>query len=132
MPGIKLPEMNMVCITGRATRDAEVRGTGGKVMALSVSVNRRYLDKTSNEWKDDCTFVNCVGFGKSVEKADRISKGTPVMIEGRLATSDWETNTGEKRSQMQVVIERVQILESRDRAESQNSQTAQSEEAPPF
>ncbi len=113
---IKLPEQNQVIIAGRLTRDANVAFTqkGQAVCRFDVAVNRRYLDQTNNEWKDDTVFVPVVVWGAPAERAkDRLKKGTPVYVEGRLTSNEYtDKNTGQTRKLLQITSRRLQILES--------------------
>lgn len=113
---IKLPEQNIVLLVGRLTRDPNVAFTqkGQAVCRCDIAVNRRYLDATTNEWKDDTVFVPVVVWGAAAERCkDRVKKGTPVQVEGRLTSSEYtDKNTGQTRKSMQVTARRIQILES--------------------
>ena len=112
---IKLPEQNLVLLVGRLTRDPNVAFTqkGQAVCRCDIAVNRRYLDKTTNEWKDDTVYVPIVIWGMAAERCkDRLKKGTPVSVEGRLTLSEYtDKNTGQTRKSLQVTAGRVQILE---------------------
>ena len=113
---IRLPEQNQVLIAGRLTREPNVAFTqkGQAVCRFDVAVNRRYLDQTTNEWKDDTVFVPVVVWGSAAERAkDRLKKGTPVYVEGRLTSSEYtDKNTGQTRKSLQITCRRLQILES--------------------
>ena len=113
---IKLPEQNIVLLVGRLTRDPNVAFTqkGQAVCRCDIAVNRRYLDATTNEWKDDTVFVPVVVWGAAADRCkDRVKKGTPVSIEGRLTLSEYtDKNTGQVRKNLQVTARRIQILES--------------------
>ncbi len=112
---IKLPEQNLVLLVGRLTRDPNVAFTqkGQAVCRCDIAVNRRYLDKTTNEWKDDTVFVPIVIWGAAAERCkDRLKKGSPVSVEGRLTLSEYtDKTTGQTRRSLQVTASRVQILE---------------------
>ena len=112
---IKLPEQNLVLLVGRLTRDPNVAFTqkGQAVCRCSIAVNRRYLDKTTNEWKDDVVYVPIVIWGAAADRCkDRLKKGTPISVEGRLTPDEYtDKNTGQVRKSLQVTATRVQILE---------------------
>ena len=112
---IKLPEQNLVLLVGRLTRDPNVAFTqkGQAVCRCDIAVNRRYLDKTTNEWNDDTVFVPIVIWGAAAERCkDRVKKGTPVSVEGRLTSSEYtDKTTGQTRKSLQVTASRIQILE---------------------
>ena len=113
---IKLPEQNLVLLVGRLTRDPNVSFTqkGQAVCRCDIAVNRRYLDASTNEWKDDTVFVPIVVWGAAAERCkDRVKKGTPIFVEGRLTSSEYtDKTTGQTRRSMQVTARRIQILES--------------------
>jgi len=113
---IKLPEQNIVLLVGRLTRDPNVAFTqkGQAVCRCDLAVNRRYLDATTNEWKDDTVFVPVVVWGAAADRCkDRVKKGTPVSVEGRLTLSEYtDKTTGQTRKNLQVTARRIQILES--------------------
>lgn len=113
---IKLPEQNLVLLSGRLTRDPNVAFTqkGQAVCRFDIAVNRRYMDNTTSEWKDDVVYVPVVVWGPTAERCkDRVKKGTPVYVEGRLTSSEYtDKATGQTRKSMQVTARRIQILES--------------------
>ena len=112
---IRLPEQNLVLLVGRLTRDPNVAFTqkGQAVCRCSIAVNRRYLDKTTNEWKDDVVYVPIVIWGAAADRCkDRLKKGTPISVEGRLTPDEYtDKTTGQTRKGLQVTASRVQILE---------------------
>ena len=131
---IKLPEQNLVLLVGRLTRDPNVTFTqkGQAVCRCDIAVNRRYLDATTNEWKDDTVFVPVVVWGAAAERCkDRVKKGTPVQVEGRLTSSEYtDKNTGQTRKTMQVTARRIQILESTAAGSSYESSAAVKDDIP--
>lgn len=114
MAEIRLPEQNTVLLTGRLTRDAELKYTnaGTAVCHFSIAVNRRFKDPKSGEWKDDTSFVDVVVWRDAAERCGKVlKKGSPVHVEGRLKSSSFEGKDGTKRTKLEVEARRVQILE---------------------
>lgn len=112
---IRIPSQNQVIITGRLTRDPEFRATqkGTTVCFFDIASNRRFKDNTSGEWKDDTTYVPIVAWGPIADRCrDRIKKGTPVYIEGRLSNAEYINKEGTKVKRLRVVVNKIQILES--------------------
>jgi single-strand DNA-binding protein len=112
---IRLPEMNLVQLVGRLTRDPELRFTqkGSAMCRFDLAVNRRYKDAVSGEWKDDTTFVPVVVWREVAERCkEKLAKGSPVQVEGRLKTREYEDKTGQKRKVMEVEARRIQFLAS--------------------
>jgi len=114
MADLHLPEQNTVLLTGRLTRDPELKYTASGVgnCRFGMAVNRRVKDSKSGEWKDDTTFVNISVWREAAEQCGkRLKKGSPVHVEGRLRSYDYQDKDGNKRSGMEVEARRVQILE---------------------
>jgi single-strand DNA-binding protein len=114
MAEIRLPEQNTVLLTGRLTRDADLKYTAGGVAVcnFSIAVNRRFKDPKSGEWKDDTSYVDIAVWREAAERCGKVlKKGSPVHVEGRLRSSSFEGKDGTKRTKLEVEARRVQILE---------------------
>src|SRR5689334_19683120 len=112
MNTLRLLQLNDVRLVGRLTRDPEVRYTakGQAVARLDVAVNRRYKDGTV-EWREEATFVPVTGWPEAAERCrERLKKGSPRYVEGRLRSTSWETKDGQKRSGVEVEAYRMQFL----------------------
>ena len=121
MADLRLPEQNAVLLTGRLTRDPELKYTasGAAMCRFGLAVNRRYKDVKTGEWKDDTTFVNITIWKEAAERCGKIlKKGSPVHVEGRLRSYDYQDKEGAKRSGIEVEARRVQILEKASSAGS--------------
>ncbi len=128
---LKLPEQNSVVITGRLTRDPNVSHTqkGSAVCTFDVAVNRRYLDKASNEWKDDVSFIPVVAWGAIADRCkDKLKKGSPVHVEGRLASGEYTGKDGQNRKTLKVVANRVQFLASASKESNEADETLEENE----
>lgn len=107
-----MPNFNRALLMGNLTRDPELRylPNGSAVANLRLAINRVYKSQTG-EQKEEVTFVGVVVWGKTAENcAEFLAKGSPVFVEGRLQSRQWETEDGQKRSVLEVVAERVQFL----------------------
>lgn len=108
--------INKVFITGRLTRDAELRTTpsGMFVLGFGVAVNERRKNNQTGQWEDHPVFVDCVMFGTRAEKiAPHLVKGTKVAVEGRLRYNQWEDkNTGQKRGKLDVIVDEIELMSS--------------------
>ena len=112
-----MANLNSVILLGNLTRDPEVRylPSGTPVATLGLAVNNRI--KQGDEWKDDPCFIDVVVFGKQAESCgEYLSKGQPVLIEGRLRYRTWESQEGQKRSKHEVTASRVQFMPKAGRA----------------
>ena len=108
--------INRVLISGNLTRDPELRATasGMPVLGLGVAVNDRRKNQSTGEWEDYPNFIDCTMFGSRAEAiANFLSKGSKVAIEGKLRWSQWERD-GQKRSKLEVIIDEIEFLSSRD------------------
>jgi single-strand DNA-binding protein len=109
---IRLLQMNDVRLVGRLTRDPEVRYTpkGQAVARLDLAVNRRFKDSLG-EWREEATFVPVTVWRDAAERCrERLKKGSPIYVEGRLRSTSWETKDGQKRSGIEVEAYRLQFL----------------------
>ena len=103
---------NRVILAGNLVRDPETRfvPSGLAVTAFGIAVNHRY--RSNNEVKEEVSFFDIVVFGKMGETcAEYLSKGRPVLVEGRLRQRRWEAD-GVKRSKIEIVADNVQFLGS--------------------
>ena len=111
--------INRVVISGNLTRDPELRSTAGgmSVLNLGVAVNDRRKNAQTGEWEDYPNFIDCVMFGSRADAVARyLSKGTKVAIEGKLRYRSWENQQGEKRSKVEVAVDDIEFMSSRDSA----------------
>lgn len=110
--------INKVMISGNLTRDAELRSTpsGTAILSLGVAVNDRRRNNATGEWEDYANFIDCNMFGRRAEAlAQYLTKGTKVAIEGRLHYSSWDDrNTGQRRSKVDVTIDELEFMSSRN------------------
>lgn len=104
--------LNRVFLMGNLTRDPELRyiPSGTAVTNFTLAVNRTYASQ-AGEKKEEVSFVRIVVWGRRAEVCgEYLSKGSPVFVEGRLRTRNWQTPDGQNRSTMEVVANSVQFL----------------------
>jgi len=104
--------VNRIILIGNLTADPELRYTpqGTPVANFRIAVNRSVKDG-SGGYKDGVMFLRIVVWDKAGETcAQYLSKGRPVLVEGRLDLRDYETKEGEKRTSVEVVADRVVFL----------------------
>jgi single-strand DNA-binding protein len=107
-----MASLNRVLLIGNLVRPPELRYTpsGTAVSDLRVAVNRSYTTQGGERREETC-FLTVVVWGKQAEaSAQYLEKGSPLFVEGRLQTRDFETKEGQKRNVVEVVAERVQFL----------------------
>ena len=96
---------------GNLVNDPELRFTpsGAAVAKFTVASTPRYLDKTTNEWKDgDSLFLQCQIWRQAAENvAESLTRGMRVIVSGRLKQRSYETKEGEKRTVFEVEVDEV-------------------------
>ena len=111
-----MASFNQVILIGNLTRDVELRHTPSNqtVANIGLATNRQYQTK-DGERREEVTFVDCEAWGRQAEvMAQYLSKGRPVMIQGRLKLDSWQDKDGGNRSKLKVVVENFQFLGSRE------------------
>ena len=102
---------NTVELIGNVTRDPELRFTpnGAAVANFGLAVNRRWRNQKTNEWEEQVTFFDVVCWRELAENAsESLTKGTRVMVSGRLDQRSWEDpKDGSKRSKVEVVADEI-------------------------
>lgn len=100
-----------VTIVGNATRDPELRYTpaGHALASFGLAVNNRKRNPQTNEWEDSAPeFYDVTCWRDLAENAvESITKGTRVMVIGKLSQRTWETDDGQKRSKVEVIADEV-------------------------
>jgi len=122
-----MPSFNRVILVGNLTRDPELRYVAKRtaVSDVGLAVNDRV--KRNDEWVEETAFVDVTLWGRTAEVANEfLTKGSPVLIEGRLRYETWE-KAGEKRSKLKVVCDRMQMLGGRKNGNESAAKEAQPE-----
>lgn len=104
-----MSSFNKVILMGNLTRDPEIRVTGGgmAVGTFSLAINNR---TRGSDDKEDVSYIDCVAFGKQADFVkDYLSKGMPILLEGRLQQNRWEQE-GQKRSKIEVIVATVTFV----------------------
>ncbi|GEK28984.1 single-stranded DNA-binding protein [Furfurilactobacillus siliginis] len=113
--------INRAVLTGRLTRDPEVRYTqsGAAVATFTLAVDRQFTNQSGEREAD---FINCVIWRKSAENfANFTHKGSLVGIEGRVQTRNYENQQGQRVYVTEVVVENFALLESRSQTEQRST-----------
>jgi single-strand DNA-binding protein len=101
---------NNVSIVGNLTRDPELRFTpsGQATATFGLAVNRRWQNRQTQDWEEATSFFDVVCWAQLAENAAQsLTRGSRVMVTGRLDQRSWENNEGEKRSKIEIVAEEV-------------------------
>ncbi|MDP6526238.1 MAG: single-stranded DNA-binding protein [Kiritimatiellia bacterium] len=121
---------NRVVLMGNLTRDPNLRHvpSGMAVADIGLASSESYRNKEGERVEKTC-FVDIVTWGRQAETCSQyLSKGAPVLVEGRLQYDQWETDEGQRRSKLLVRADRVQFL---GRPKSGEKQEIQAEESGP-
>lgn len=109
-----MASFNRVILLGNLTRDPELRyiQSGMAVTDLGLAVNDKRKGP-NGDWIEEVTFVDVTAWGRNAEVASEyLTKGSPVLIEGRLKLDSWEKD-GQKRSKLKVVCETLRMVGGR-------------------
>ena len=101
---------NVVTVAGNLTRDPEMRftQTGRARATLGIAVNRRWMNRQTNDWEEQVSFFNVVCWAELAENvSDSLAKGNRVVVTGRLEQRSWETPDGENRSVVEIVADEI-------------------------
>jgi single-strand DNA-binding protein len=101
---------NSVTLVGNCTRDPELRFTssGQAVATFGLAVNRRWQNRQTNEWEEQVSFFDVTCWQQMAENvAESVTKGSRVVVTGRLDQRSWETQDGDKRSKVEVVADEI-------------------------
>lgn len=103
--------MNKTILKGNITRDIELKDIGNdkKVANFSIAVRRDYKNQ-AGEYETD--FFNCSAFGNTAVFINTyFKKGAQMLLIGHLQNNQWETDSGEKRTATNIIVESVEFCE---------------------
>ena len=115
--------MNKLILTGRLTKDPEVKAIGDNNMVakFTIAVNRNYKDKDGNRPAD---FIPCEAFGKTAEfVSNYITKGRLVEVEGEYRVDQYQNEAGENRTFTKCHVNTLNALDSAKSANEENTAT---------
>lgn len=125
--------INKVQLYGNITKAIELKTTqgGNSVASFSLATNRTFKDKEGNK-KEEVQFHSCVAWGKTAELINQYcGKGSPLYVEGRLQTRNYEAKDGSKRYVTEVVIETMQFgPKSQKSTQGDEVSTSEAEDTP--
>jgi len=101
---------NSVTLVGNVTREPELRYTAaGQAMAkFGLAVNRRWQNRQTNAWEESTSFFDVVAWREMAENVgESITKGTRVIVTGRMEQRSYENQAGERRSAVELVADEI-------------------------
>jgi single-strand DNA-binding protein len=110
--------INRVVLTGRLTRDLELRRTqsGTSVVSFTLAVDRNL----KKEGQPEADFINCVAWNRQADTmAQYLHRGSLIGVDGRLQTRNYENQQGQRVYITEVLVESFTFLEPRNQAQAQ-------------
>jgi single-strand DNA-binding protein len=104
--------VNTITVSGNVTRDPELRFTpsGQGIASFSVAVNRSWQNRQTQEWEEQTSFFDVKAWAQLGQNVtDTLSKGSRVVVTGRLEQRSWETEQGDKRYAFEIVADDVAV-----------------------
>lgn len=105
--------LNKVLLIGNVGKDPEMRytPTGNPVTSFTLATNRTY-QTSDGQTKKETEWFNIVAWSKLAEQCNQLlARGKKVFVEGRIQTRSWEGQDGQKRSRVEVIANRVMLLD---------------------
>ena len=102
---------NKIVLVGNLTRDIDLRYTqgGAAIGSSGIAVTRKF--NVNGEKREETCFIDITFFGKQAEIANQyLSKGSKLLVEGRLKFDQWTDNNGQNRSKHTVAVENMEML----------------------
>jgi single-strand DNA-binding protein len=133
---------NAITVVGNVTRDPELKflNSGQAALKMSIAVNRRWQNRQTQEWEERVSYFEVVGYGAMAENAaNSLTKGSRVIVSGRLEQRTWETENGDKRSIVEINADEIgpslkwatAVVTRTPRAEGSNFQSSDRPAAAP-
>ena len=105
-----MSDLNEVVISGRLTRDSELRHTPNGTPVTDVIIASNRIWSKDSDRQEETTFVDVTIWGKQAESLNEyLVKGRHIMVVGRLKLNKWETDDGAKRSKLTMIAEKINL-----------------------
>ena len=99
--------------TATLVADAELRFSqaGKAICKMRVASNERRFNRDTNQWEDgDSTYIDVTVFGAKAEACAELTKGSLLLIDGKLKSRDWEDKQGQKRTSYEILADEVATI----------------------
>jgi single-strand DNA-binding protein len=119
-----MPNYNKVIFAGHLTRDINLKYTPNNtaIAEFGLAISRKFNDASGTQRTETC-FIECQCFGKSAETLNKyVSKGDPIMLDGRLIFQQWTDKDGNKKSRHSVSVDSFQFLKSQTQENQEQPQ----------
>jgi len=111
-----MASFNRIILMGNLTRDPQLKylPNNTAVCEFGLAVNHRWRDRDGNQREEVC-FVDVTAFGRQGEVINQyVTKGRPILVEGRLKLDTWTAQDGGKRSKHSVIVDNFQFVGARE------------------
>jgi len=128
-----MKSINQVTLLGNITRDPELRYTPNEnpVISFSIATNRQWVNKETQEKQEFTDYHDIVFWGKAAEIISQfVSKGSKILVQGRLQNRSWEGKDGVKRYKTEIIGNDFVLLDGGKRAKNEASQEEIPQETP--
>lgn len=120
---------NKIILVGGVTRDIELRYTQGGAGIASTAIATSHKFTSNGEKKEETCYTDITFFGRSAEVANQyLRKGSKILVEGRLKLDQWVDQEGKKRSKHSIVVEKMQMMDSKSDSQGQNQSAPQQQQ----
>lgn len=123
-----MSDINNVSLTGRLTRDPELRVTAGgtQLLSFTLAFNTSVRNRQTGEREERGNFIDCTMFGKRADALSRfLAKGQKVAIAGKLRYATWDKD-GQRHSKLDLIVDEIDFITPRQ----SGSQSSQATPAP--
>lgn len=128
-----MSDINNVSLTGRLTRDPELRVTAGgtQLLSFTLAFNTSVRNRQTGEWEERGNFIDCTMFGKRADALSRfLAKGQKVAIAGKLRYATWDKD-GQRHSKLDVIVDDIVFMSQRQDANQPAQASAPQAPMPP-
>lgn len=122
--------MNNVVLTGRITKDLELKYTqNGKAycrftLAVDRGLSKEKKQEAEANGQPTADFINCVAWGTTAEVLNKYTaKGKKILVNGSIETGSYTAQDGSKRYTTDVLVKRIEILEFADNNNTNSQDT---------
>ena len=132
MPTLRMPNINQVAVSGILCQDADFRfmNDGQARSRARVAVNRSYRDR-NQQWQEETSYFDIVLWNKAAEQlAERLTKGTPLFITGRLQSHSKCDDNDQMQTRVVIQVRNCQVLD-RNQAERRGAVLKHDEQEQP-
>ncbi len=121
--------INKVTLIGNMGKDAVLKtfDNGSSVANFSLATSESYKDK-SGEWQQKTEWHNIAVWGNNAERAEKLTKGTTLYLEGKISTRKWQDKDGNERRSTDIIASYFRVVNRSENTNSSNTAKNEPEE----